>query len=73
MRDILLELVVGVALMGFGFGLLWLFVGEAALDYSGTTAWGLGGAVIGGCSVAVLATREILEKRRKAAERRPPR
>ncbi len=66
----MLEIVVGLALMGAGFGALWLFVGERALDYSGTTAWGIGGASIGGGAVAFLATREILQKRRAAAEER---
>jgi hypothetical protein len=70
MRDLVLELLVGLALMGVGFGVLWLFVGERALDYTGTTAWGIGGAVVGGGAVAFLATREVLQKRRAAAERR---
>lgn len=70
MRDLFLELVVGVALMGVGFGALWLVVGDRALDYSGTTAWGIGGALIGGGAVAFLATREVLQKRQAAAEER---
>ena len=44
-RDLVLELAVGLALMGLGFGIPWLFVGERALDYTGMTAWGKGDAV----------------------------
>ena len=47
MRDLVLELAVGLALMGLGFGIPWLFVGERALDYTGMTAWGKGDAVTG--------------------------
>lgn len=70
MREPILELVVGLALMGIGFGVLWLFVGDGALDYSGTTAWAIGGAVFSAVVVTFLATREVLQKRRAAAEER---
>lgn len=61
MRELALELVVGLGLVGVGFGVLQLFDG----DYSANTAWVVGSLVVGGGGVAVLATREVLRKRRE--------
>lgn len=60
MRELALELIVGLGLVAVGFAVSWLFGGE----WSATTAWLVGVGVVGGGGVAVLATREALRKRR---------
>ncbi len=70
MGELILELLVGLALMALGFGVLWLIMGERALDYSGTDAWGVGFLLVTLGSGAFLATREILQKRRAEQEKR---
>jgi len=59
MRELVLDLIVGLALVGIGFAVMWLLGGE----WSATTAWLVGVGVVGGGGVAVLATREALRKR----------
>lgn len=62
--ELVLEVLVGLALTGVGFGILWAIRGPAAFDASANYAWGLGVIVVGGGGIGFLATREWLRKRK---------
>jgi len=65
MGELIVELLVGAAMVAVGFAVLWLVQGEAAFDVDATTAWAIGFAVVTVFGVSFLATREALQKRRR--------
>ncbi len=65
MLELIVELLVGAAMVALGFLLLWLVQGEAAFDVDANTAWAIGFVVVTVFGVSFLATREALQKRRR--------
>ena len=65
LMELLLELLVGLALVALGFACVWIARGEAAFDVDANTAWGVGFVAVTVFSTGFLATREVLERRRK--------